>query len=147
MKLITILVLIIFLSGCVGIAVVGTTKDTYGPNVTLHEYRLLIRTSSPQQVSKEDVLKKWGEPDQKRKDGESEIWTYKNIPEQVSWTGIVLGLIIPLPLVVSTGYHKTSMIFTGDLLTDSDRTKKEAGGFMCALITPDGFRPACGAGW
>jgi hypothetical protein len=146
-KLFTLLGLIPFLYGCAGIVFLGTGTETYGPHVTLHGYRFLTKSLSPQRVSKQDVLEEWGEPDHKREKGEFEVWRYKDIPEQMSWTGVFLGLVVPLPLVVPTGYYETSMTFAGDILVDSERTHKTAAGFLCGVITPDGMRPFCGASW
>jgi len=142
MKLIVLLVLITFLTGCMGVVTLGTNKETYGPNVILtgNQNKQLMKSSSPQQVSKEDVLKKWGEPSQKVKDGDLERWVY--IQDDLSWTGIMPLLIIPIPLMIPTGHYRTSMTFSGDRLIDSESVTKATSAFFCG-ISPDGLKPTC----
>ena len=142
MKLIVLLVLITFLTGCMGVVAFGTNKETYGPNVILTENRnkQLMKSSSPQQVSKADVLKKWGEPSQKIKDGELERWVYKL--DDLSWTGIMPLVIIPISLMIPMGRYRTSMTFSGDRLIDSECVTKATTGFFCG-ISPDGLKPTC----
>jgi hypothetical protein len=148
MKVIAILVLCTLINGCVGVMAMGTNKNNYGTNVRLIQFphKELMKANSPQKISKEDVLKQWGEPQKKvKEDGELERWIYEN---NLAWRGIILGIIVPIPLIIPTGHCNTSLIFKGDQLIESESVTNSSAAFYCAFgLSSNGPFGCASGGW
>ena len=93
-----LLLFALVLPGCVGVGIVGSTR---------RERRLKdVFFREVQPIHTQVVLDRYGEPDrvEKAADG-TEVWTYKS---HVRWSGVVLCVVIPIPLVLPVGRESTS---------------------------------------
>lgn len=111
------------LSGCVGIAsFTEHSKNStrfpvpflkvghYGTQPTevfLQDNRLVSRPIDPSRITKQKLINIWGEPDSIEyiKGGRTiEQWIYNR---EIGWSGIVVFIGIPIPLLVPVGYRNT----------------------------------------
>lgn len=121
-------------SGCVGIDANYTkvSKDTSSWNQT-----------------KYDLLRHYGEPDSKDKISENtEKWTYDN---ELHFSGIIIWIGIPIPLMVPTGYHYNSYIIKDEIrIIDAEQARHYKVGTNCTCnwITghPRPFKCGCYSG-
>ena len=107
MRILTILLMSLWLSGCVGLAVGSYgTFETKQQAFQLTEQRNKIKTfSEPKTYSKQQVLSLWGEPDSIQQQGKCETLIYH---DGYTWSGIgAFVLIVPVPLAIPSGYDET----------------------------------------
>jgi hypothetical protein len=81
--------------------------------------------------SREAILELWGEPNSKYVKEGVEYWKYQN---EIGFSGVLIGLIIPIPIMVPVGYRYTILSFNEYYLENisyemSDMTH----GIFCAL--------------
>ncbi|MBG8553594.1 hypothetical protein [Hymenobacter guriensis] len=65
-------------------------------------------------VTTADALRLWGKPIRRDTLGAEQRWVYRS--RQVSWRGIEIYAILPLPLLVPTGFKKVTLTFDHDQL-------------------------------
>lgn len=99
-------------SSCVGISVVlGTNQieqdGSIGEYIGEHESHRLTTTA--------DVIRRWGKPKRKTVVGSREIWRYRS--DEFSWRGMEVWAIIPIPLLLPTGFKKVTLEFEEGILT------------------------------
>ena len=116
MRLTLALIATVLASGCVGLAIPKEDSNSYPiPGVTLSSRSW---TSGPaghtQTYTKEEVLKEWGTPDETSFSEGMEHWSYNS---EIRWIGVIVFLLIPLPIMVPTGHHTTTLDFVGEDLT------------------------------
>ncbi len=109
-KLITLFILAFLLSGCVGVVALYPDSTTYRapftPSTSYTDSGGKLRSTKIS--TQEAFLHEWGEPSYKKVDGENELWTYYRGKE---WCGVVLGLIIPIPLVLPVCSAEDRIVF------------------------------------
>jgi hypothetical protein len=81
--------------------------------------------------SREAILDLWGEPNSKYVRDGVEYWKYRN---EIGFSGVLLGVIIPIPIMLPVGYRYTVLSFNEYYLESisyemSDMTH----GIFCAL--------------
>ncbi|MFT7099202.1 MAG: hypothetical protein ACJAS6_001076 [Rickettsiales bacterium] len=141
-----ILVLATFLlQSCIGVSVVtekekvisypqfeiGKARLNYSDLDFMRKMSYHKRSHSPR-YSKEDIRILWGDPDKITKNDDLEYWAYKR---EIGFSGVVIGAVIPIPLLVPVGYRDTVLVFKDDKVQS---IKKERGGhsygFFCITI-------------
>ena len=109
-KLITLFILAFLLSGCVGVVALYPDSTTYrapfAPSTSYTDSGGKLRSTKIS--TQEAFLREWGEPSHKEVDGENELWTYYCGKE---WCGVVLGLVIPIPLVLPVCSAEDRIVF------------------------------------
>ena len=92
--------------GC-GIGVVGIgerTSETDHFSLTkadgesVHHYRL----------DQDGVIRLWGAPSERRTEGLTETWFYRR---ELAFSGMVVFVVVPIPLLVPIGYRHTYLVF------------------------------------
>ncbi|MFT6331690.1 MAG: hypothetical protein ACJAW3_000007 [Lentimonas sp.] len=125
---------------CVGISVVAVKNAKFNTK----EFHLVkkrgyfleywkIPNSETKDYSKNDLLSLWGKPNKKNNIEEFEYWIYRR---EVGFSGIVPEIIIPLPILIPSGYRHTILVFKNNNL---ESLIEEYGGknyrFSCFLIS------------
>jgi len=145
MRLTALVLLSAVLSACVGAMVVseGSSIDK-SPGLTLQRQRGVVDPyGSGPSYTKFDVRKLWGEPDAIAQSGSVEYWHYNR---EIGWSGLLIGLVIPIPLMVPTGYRETILEFSGDNLLKVDYRHTKGRGLLCGILqVHSGFRSGCTA--
>ncbi|WP_290517842.1 hypothetical protein [Alcanivorax sp.] len=126
MKLITVLMVLMSLSGCVGGYII-TTEST--------EQRFVHLQGKNKWVveDKESAIAYLGMPDSTRTTkGGGEVWTYR---ESLAWRGAALVMIVPIPLLIPFGFNRLELRFSesGKLIEGKLEGAKETG---CAIFFP-----------
>jgi len=143
---IVLICLLLITQGCIGFSVIS--KKELGvnyPNFKVNQERLSyqdihlqsLAASAPfpshyAKYTKNDVLKMWGKPEKEEEKNDKSYWIYKR---EIGFSGVILGAIIPVPLLVPVGYRNTIMVFKDNQL---ETIVREAGrhtyGFNCLLL-------------
>ena len=111
MRIILTLILTLHLSGCVGLAVGSYgTFENKKDNFTLSVERNKFGFATNSQVySEEQLIKLWGEPNEKYTEGNCSVLSYH---DGYNWSGVgAFVLIVPIPLVVPSGKDETKFYF------------------------------------
>jgi hypothetical protein len=109
------ILLLLTLTGCVGLnVVVGTKQEYVGKSLgdKIGEAGGLVDTT----ITTAGVLRLWGEPTHRFTSNDKEYWTYRT--DQLKWRGVIIWAIIPLPLLAPTGHQKVRLEFQDQLLTN-----------------------------
>jgi len=95
------------ISGCVGIS---NIKSVEKEDMTqLYSTRGYMSYSGDNNYTSSEVISLWGEPDKILIKKNSEYWIYNR---EVAISGILIWvIIIPIPLIIPTGYRTTTLIF------------------------------------
>lgn len=95
----------VFIQGCtmLGVAAIGNRSSSIAtPNVSNEKKCIERSIGGVSPITSEELLAHWGKPDNSYKDGfGQEIWRYEF---GLRWNGLVIGLIIPIPLVIPVGH-------------------------------------------
>jgi len=131
LRFISSLLILLNLTSCVGYGVLSGSKnicDPFDPKCSPYSYR-----------DKSDILEQLGNPDKIFVDNNNEYWVYhkhcRYCPKQLAFRGIILGLIVPVPLVLPIGYNNVTFKFDKDKSIKTvtyEKTKDTA--FLCGLI-------------
>jgi len=133
MRTLVVLISLVLLSGCVGLAVgsYGTfesTKDSFN----LSEQRNKQGNGERKSYAKEQVMALWGRPDKISTTGSCDVFTYH---DGYNWSGLgAFVLIVPIPLALPTGHDETKIYFRNN---QSIKLTSEYGdvtgmlGYMC----------------
>lgn len=101
LKIIIVILMAINLTSCVGYSVLSEI------NASFNKYDA---------KDKSGILKILGKPAKIEFMNGKENWIYN---DNLSFRGIVIGLIIPLPLIIPTGFNKTIFEFENDVLCNT----------------------------
>ncbi len=89
--------------------------------------------------TKQEFISFWGLPDKKEIKGKLEYWIYNR---GLSWNGLTVWLVLPIPILVPTGYRKTTLIFEKDIakysIFETSRTP------FLGLFIPFGYKAELG---
>lgn len=115
-----------------------------GESVDLEEAK---KRNIPMVLTKDYVLKIWGEPNKKEQKDGYEYWYYKR---EYSVSGLVFGvLIIDIPILLPSGNHYTIMVFDNNQL---EKIVYQVGG-LSGIFLQSCHRDGClfvdniGMGW
>lgn len=107
------------LSGCFGFGFYHQGEDAFPPTSLSRRERGEVfgphydgRRNQP--YAKDEVLQVWGKPDTRLVSESNEIWTYHR---ELGFSGPMIGVLFPIPLVVPVGYRDTRLHFSGNTLT------------------------------
>jgi hypothetical protein len=140
MRLILVLFITVLLTGC-GVGVGYQSVESFslkGADIFLNEHDTTIRRSFNEEAgsadTRESVQNLWGTPLQKdAQQNGVEIWTYES--KLTKEQGPIIGLIVPIPLTISTGHIKTVLTFKNNKLTQADSEKEVM--FFCGYFVSD----------
>lgn len=81
--------------------------------------------------SREEIVELWGEPNSKYIRDRIEYWKYQN---EIGFSGVLVGIIIPIPIMLPTGYRHTVLSFDANYLESiSYEISDITHGIFCAL--------------
>ena len=119
-KVITILTLLVHLSGCVGVMIVHNDEST-----KIHE---IEKAKKEDLLTKTILLKRYGEPDEKSENQ----WTYYR--DGFRYFGVMAVVLIPIPLIIPTGKEKNVYEFEGDVVVRQTFYTDDQHGFVCGIL-------------
>jgi len=101
------------ISGCVGIS---NIKSVEKKDMTqLYSIRGHMSYSGDNNYTSSKVISLWGEPDKILTKKNSEYWIYNR---EVAISGILIWvIIIPIPLIMPTGYRTTTLVFNKETVS------------------------------
>jgi len=106
------------LYGCVGVGIIGSTGTEYNHyryDRLSSERGELNQGAATGNITKDQVLSTWGEPDQISTIDENHIkWVYHR---ELAWHGMFVFVVVPIPLVAPFGSRNTEVILEGDAVT------------------------------
>ena len=126
-------VLTLLLSGCVGVLALH-------PETTRHEAPFAKdklyqdsagKVHSTDATTRQAVLRDWGQPSGKEGGADTETWIYNRSNE---WCGVVLGLVIPVPLMLPVCSTEDRIVLQGDSLVSVTTYGLKQSGIMCGLF-------------
>lgn len=106
--------------------------------LTLSEKKQLVAPPIPRAISKEDLLKAWGPPDERLVEAGQERWVYR---DGLQWNGVFIfpGIIIPIPLVIPVGWNTFTIEFQEDMVSTIVTVVNEVkGGAACTFVFTHG---------
>lgn len=113
MRTLIFFALTIMLSGCVGISAIKTTKTD--KHIELSPYVGYLYCCDDNNYAKSDVISLWGEPDEILIEKNAQHWIYNR---ERAFNGLIFwAVLIPIPLVIPTGYRTTRLIFEEDTIS------------------------------
>lgn len=101
-------------TSCFGAGLVYKGNQSYETDLLLMRRGDIDTMEGRPSVTKADVLRDWGPPDDTETQGESEVWTYY---EGLTWIGAMPMLLVSVPLIVPTGRHDASLHLTDGVVT------------------------------
>lgn len=123
------------LSGCVGAVVFFPDVVSHtSPGLALGAQRgkILRHPPTTEKYNKEKVTNLWGTPDLVVSTEHGERWHYAR---GFTWSGILLFVIVPIPLMAPVGHSHTALEFEGSELINIEEDREWSFGGVC------GFRP------
>jgi len=102
------------------------------------EKERLVEPTTPRAISKEDLVKAWGQPDEKLVEHGRERWVYR---DGLRWNGVFIfpGIIIPIPLVIPVGWNTFTIEFQEDMVSTIVTVVNEVkGGAACTFVLVHG---------
>ncbi len=105
---------------------------------SLSERRQLVAPPIPRAISKKDLLKAWGPPDERLVEAGQERWVYR---DGLRWNGVFIfpGIIIPIPLVIPVGWNTFTIEFQEDTVSTIVTVVNEVkGGAACTFVLVHG---------
>jgi hypothetical protein len=125
------------LPGCVGVVALRgesiTQAPPFQPNSPYTDSTGKLRSANT--PTREAVLREWGEPsDRQVKDG-TETWVYNRGKD---WCGVVLGVIVPIPLVLPVCSTEDRIVMQGNSVLSITTARTTESGKMCGLFV-NGF--------
>lgn len=124
------------LSGCVGVITIHNPTTHYdAASIKLGGKGYCCSGVNDPVSTKAEIIQSWGQPDKQWTKGNSEMWQY--FRDGLSWAGIMPVLVIPVPLLVPTGRHSTTFIFTDDKLTSVEVVDGKMFMALCGLFLMD----------
>jgi hypothetical protein len=128
-----VIAMTVSLTSCVGYAVLSGDKSEIPKNAEGNMYAI---------NDKAGILQVHGKPVKiEFKDGK-EYWTYK---KNIAFRGLIAALIIPIPLLIPTGYNKTVFEFNNDvrIKTTVEYSRTRSAFFCGFILTPENIRFGC----
>jgi len=132
--------LLVSLEGCFGVGFYGTAR-TYGEPVLRAKS---AGTPDPDHALPSEVLlKEVGEPDEREllPDGK-EHWVYEG---SMRWSGMVLWVILPLPLVIPVGHESQTYLVGDGVAISVDTVKQASDTYWCGVIPGPCYSFGCEA--
>lgn len=123
----------LLLSGCVGVLALHPESRTYEAPFT----KGTLYSNSAGQLRSTDattrqaVLREWGEPSGKEIGAGTETWVYNPSNE---WCGVVLGLVLPIPLMLPACHTQDRVVLRGDSVVSVTTSGLRQSGIMCGLF-------------
>lgn len=115
------------------------TESCPAPQPGQLEYCAVGRENS---ITKEDVLALWGQPDGR---GSSKGQDYLVYDRDLSWQGLVVFVIVPVPLLLPWGHDKTILYFDGDRLSHTARESTQLHAAACGIQSEADGHLGCSA--
>lgn len=101
------------ISGCVGISKIQSVEKE-GMN-DLYPERGYMSYYGDNNYTRSEVISLWEEPDEILTKKSHEYWIYNR---EIAISGILIWIIIiPIPLVISTGHRMTTLVFNKETLS------------------------------
>lgn len=109
-KLLTTILLTVFLHGCIGIGISWVGDVSSAPTqIPVLSNKKWLFAHQGQPLSSDYVVSQWGEPDHRKQiDGDGEVWEYHG--NSLRWHGMGLAILLPLPLVIPFGYNYVTLV-------------------------------------
>jgi len=138
--------LLLVQSSCIGISLVSGRRPveiskTIGPHIGAYGSEEGGKTTA-------DALKLWGNPRRKALEGTREYWLYRS--EDLTWRGVELFVIIPIPALVPVGHKRVVLEFEHDQLvsyTISHARQRHFGLFLWEGLVFGKESQNCEGGW
>lgn len=111
MRIILTVLVVLHLSGCVGLAVgsYGTfesKKEKFRLSTEPHKFEFGL---NKQDYTQKQVIKLWGVPDEQYTEGKCSVLSYH---DGYNWSGVgAFVILVPIPLVVPSGKDETNFYF------------------------------------
>lgn len=132
----------VMLMGCVGGFVVAEgVDDIYDAPVELGKRGFATMNQAATVITRQELLKKWGEPYRTEVQGETERLFYKR---EIGFSGLLAFVLIPIPLVVPVS-RPTIVELRNDTLVRVLTMYGDfvAGGVCGIVVWNDGMGPGC----
>ena len=101
------------ISGCVGMSKIKTIKEE--KHINLYEWKGYLSCCEDNNYTKSYVLSLWGKPDDIVIKNNTQQWIYNR---ELAFSGLIIwAILIPVPLVIPTGYRTTKLIFEEDTIS------------------------------
>jgi hypothetical protein len=125
------------LAGCVGAVALHpesvTQAPPFQPNRPYTDSTGKLRSANT--PTREAVLREWGEPADREVKAGTETWLYNRGRD---WCGVVLGLIVPIPLVLPVCSTEDRIVVQGESAVSITTVRTTESGKMCGLFV-NGF--------
>lgn len=123
----SLLVLLPLLSGCMGIGFVRSRTTRFDD---MERYFQNMPGTSPRAAA--TLQQHWGEPREKLalNDGR-ETWIYGH---DLRWSGVMLYLLLPIPLLVPVGRETTSVDFENGQAVSVSRVEESEICYICGFL-------------
>ena len=133
LKSLALCVLATLLAGCVGVVSLHRESVTQAPpfqqNSSYTDSAGKLRGANTS--TREAVLREWGAPSDRQVDGATETWIYNRGKD---WCGLVLGVVIPIPLVLPVCSTEDRIVLQGDSVVSITTLRTTESGKMCGLF-------------
>lgn len=124
LKIAPALVLLLQLTSCIGYAVVASGKPS-------EPYSNCPGGNTCTYV-KDQIKKAYGKPDHIKVENGKEYWMYDS---HLAFRGVLLGLVVPIPLLIPAGYDKTIFVFENEIFSHIVIENSDTiSAFLCGLI-------------
>lgn len=141
----------VLLCGCVGIDIKsknlkavsfdnfqGFSTAADGSKYCCFDVRL--KDNSSLVITKQSLISGWGEPSRILKGDFEDIWIYPD--HKLTWSGLIVYAVIPVPLLVPTGAGEFHIHISGDIAKSIEVTSNSTLGFACSIWPiPDESHP------
>ncbi len=120
------------MAGCgIGGGLVAENRTSYN-QFTLRPARGVVEPGrGPSSLTAAAIVGAWGDPDSKDVDGDCEVWRYHR---ELAVSGIVAWLILPIPLVVPTGWRDTAIYLVDGIPVGAEREFGDWSLVGCGLL-------------
>jgi hypothetical protein len=142
--ILTLASLAAFSTGCVGVMVSHTQRQTYDcPSIgdkPAADAVFAPAGMSSGCIAADKLRNSWGEPQAIRphpNDPQCEVWTYKF---GRFWCGVIPCVVIPIPLVAPLAREQVQFVVSGGRVIRAEATKRDVSGTGYAFVSPDGPR-------
>lgn len=141
----TLASLVVFSTGCVGVMVSHTERQTYNcPSIRDKPAADAVFTPDGMtngfNLTAHELRKCWGEPQEigpRPHDPKGEVWTYRF---GRFWCGVIPCVVIPIPLVAPLAREQVQFVVSDGWVIQAEAIKRDVSGAGYAFVSPDGPR-------